>query len=1037
MATRNYDADGDNVEALLMSQMRVATLEAEVEELKEAATPQQEITSIENDTFIDKYTLKRQKQEALAKSAYLARENEMLSLMLDSTRDDLSRTIVEISRVEMDLDDARNGFDFPTDKPCKTCADAKEAAEKIVCLTQESSRLTRELEMSKMECQEAQERLQLMESCRKDTMRRDTEFKAIVQEKHVLLKKLEALEKQTIENSKDEIFAASEKKALMDEINRLQQLQDNTEQKISNQQMLLTASQDEVLQLKAMLLKRDSQERSKYSTEREISHLRSRISDLEMKLRTTKDSYQNTREKYQYAEEERTSLLADLKRAEARGTAAEKEAAHFRIQISEMEQKLCTSEENYEEIKEKITSEQESRKRLSEQLQGVQKKLEKKQEEITNLTKQMLLATPEEEPEKKGSKSKQGKRKAADSVNIPKMNPAHKRDRNELLVLREQVANLQNDILVAEEERKQIEDEKSALDTKHAQATTKLHTKENEMIPLPGNSHINHATASLTPEPTSDVANKKADDVLSSQLANTLAALDQKKDQINRLETQLTQALSHQDKYVETIEFLKQELLSMQQITEESNNETGSVHEHDKDLRTNHLEECLERVARDKEAYAENSQNLKKELAVLKHSPSQDTSSVQAPNQQDAQMTKLTPLPPPPPTANLPTAPTSTGIPHNVAPPLQKSLFDGLDDATISSFSGIGASMSDMSVTSKTIMSLDSKTSVSGVVEKHTLYAQKLNQQLGVTREREEEVSTTVSRKISLLLTEISKLSGSNSSVPNAPTDAESLEFDLECRLADVAQLGSMLDLLIVDKKKNEQKLKALHGANKLYMKEVKEVIQNKDEVLERQGDVIDTLSEELAVLKNREKTESRSLTSEISLLEENISHLKENYDLADKQQEQAEERYDMALRERNSLEVGLKQIRTEKEHCQKRMPKLKQALAQFQREMELRIEKLKKAEHCPVHMDQHLLENAERLKKTVDDTLSYGDIKKRKDLQQKIIFASSSDTGETEYFVTLNDYDYQLLMEKTSAGRKDMADAIKAAAVSKNKFSC
>ena len=1027
--TRNDDAVENNVEALLMSQMRVATLEAEVEELKEAITSQQEVTPIENDTTDDKYTLKRQKQEALAKSAYLSRENEMLSAMLDSTRDDLSRTIVEISRIEMDLDDARNGFEIPTDKPCQACESTKEAVKRIACLTQESSRLARELEMSKMECQEAQERLQLMESCRKDAMRKESEFQAIVQEKHVLLEKLEALEKQTIDNSKDELFAASEKKALMDEINRLQQLQDSTEQTISNQNMLLTASQDEVLQLKALILKRDSQERSKYSTERDISHLRSRISDLEMKLRTTKDSYQNTREKYQYAEEERAGLLADLKRAEAKGTSAEKEAAHFRIQISEMEQKLCTSEEKIEEIKEKITSEQESNKCLSEKLQDVQNKLEK--------TQQLSSALSEEEPKKKGSKTKQGKGKVSDSVNGSKMNPSHKRDRNELLVLREQVANLQNDILVAEEERKQLAAERSALVTKHAQATATLHKKEKEIECLQKNSHLDYTTASTTPEPPSDAADKKADDALSSQLANTLAALDQKKDQINSLETQLTQALSHQEKYAETIEFLQQELLSMQQITEDSTKEKGSVHARDKDLKINHLEDCLERVARDREAYAEQSQHLEKELATLKQKPSQDTSAVQASNQQDAQMAKPMPPPPPPPMANLPSAPISTVVPHNVAPPLQKSLFDGLDDATISSFSGIGASMSDMSVTSKTIMSLDSKISVSGVVAKHTLYAQKLNQQLGVTREREEEVSTTVSRKISLLLAEISKLNGGNSLVPHAPADAESLEFDLECRLADVAQLGSMLDLLIVDKKKNEQKLKALHGANKLYMKEVKEVIQDKDEVLERQGDVIDTLNEELAVLKNREKTEARSLISEISLLEENISHLKENYYLADTQQEQAEERYEMALRERNSLEVGLKQIRTEKEHCQQRMPKLKQALAQFQREMELRIEKLKNSEPCPVHMDQHLLENAERLKKTVDVTLSYGDIKNRKELQQKIIYASSSDTGETEYFVTLNDYDYQLLMEKTSAGRKEMADAIKAAAVSKNKFSC
>jgi hypothetical protein len=322
-------------------------------------------------------------------------------------------------------------------------------------------------------------------------------------------------------------------------------------------------------------------------------------------------------------------------------------------------------------------------------------------------------------------------------------------------------------------------------------------------------------------------------------------------------------------------------------------------------------------------------------------------------------------------------------------------------------------------------------------------------------------VSRTVSRKLSLLIKEVSKLCGPNvnrsllddtselsGSVDYflSASDQQSREFDLECRLADVVQLGTMLDLLIIDKKKSEHKMKALFQANRDYLIEVKGILSEKNSVLQRQGEVIETLREELDVLHARDKVGSRTLISEITLLEENLSHLQQQFDQDDVIRDQAEYRLEIALKEHRSLELGLKQNHSERHHCQNRLPKLRIGLASFQLKMEARIETLKASEPSSEQEDQDLFESANSIKIAVEDFLSYYFKKQRKELRVETIRSTSSDTGEAEYFITLSDYDYVELELAGNSGESVSANktntikskhAMKARANTQQRFVC
>ena len=218
---------------------------------------------------------------------------------------------------------------------------------------------------------------------------------------------------------------------------------------------------------------------------------------------------------------------------------------------------------------------------------------------------------------------------------------------------------------------------------------------------------------------------------------------------------------------------------------------------------------------------------------------------------------------------------------------------------------------------------------------------------------------------------------------------------------------------------------------------EVKSIISEKDSVLKRQGSVIDTLTDELGVLKAREQVETRTLISEITLLEENLSHLQAQFDQVAVIHEQAENRLELALREQQSLEVGLKQIRYEREHCKKRMPKVQNFLSDVQKKLEAKIGMLKTPDSCSTEIDQFLQRSANMLKDAVEDILSYTYVARRKHLRIQTLRSSSSDTGEPEYFVTLNDYEYQLFKESISENGKARKRDMKAKAASQQRFVC
>ena len=842
-------------------------------------------------------------------------------------------------------------------------------------------------------------------------------------EKRELLKEIGTMRTQHDEKSSDETASDAEKKALTNEINRLEKLQESMNEKLTQKQSALDAAYNEIRQLQTTLSKNKNKERnySLSSAASETSQLRHFIVDLERKLRMTEELNQRTLAKCSHAENERNILEAALKRAEEEKAIFERDAAHFKIQISEMEEKIHIAQETSDEMRGE-------REEAAEQMHYLKGKLSSKQKEIDELTRQLASFRSKESAHAKANahlkhatndttndKSKNGVSNEKTFKNdCERMTSAHKRDRDELLVIRKQVAILQNDILVAQEERKKSGCERPFI-SREDQANGQVSSVAKQMERGGG--------------VTGDAQNDEANTALAERLTQTLAVLEQKKDQINHLENQLAKALSHQDTYDETIQFLKQELLSLR-VDEEKKEGKCSTND-DKDLRIIHLEDCIESLARDKETYAEQNHQLKAELAALKDASSQHSSVENANTTDNSSSTKVESLSTSHGGSSLP---KSSRAPPAATPDIETSLFDTLDD--MSSFMGLGQSLSDMSVASKTIMSMDSKNPITNVAEKHTVYARKLNQQLGSTRERENNVSATVTRKISLLLAEITKLASSESSRVCSGA-SKAVQYDLECRLTDVAQLPNMLDLLITDKTKNEQHMKALYGANKLYLKEVKATLDEQSESLEQQEAVIDTLCKELEVLEEREQVESCTLSSEITLLEENITHLREQYDLAIRQHEQVENRYEMALRERNSLEAASKQMRAEKEHCLRRMSKMQQTVSRFQREMELRMEALRSNTPCASATDQCLLESGIRLKQTVDEFFSFSEATNRKELQLQTIQASLSDTKEADCFVSLNDWEYQLLMEKTSVSRREESRALKAMAASENKFAC
>ena len=1101
----------NQTEDLLMAKMRIATLESEVEEFRDLAKIEQEkdfkdSTSRESHSD-DFYTVNRERQEALAKCTFLSRENEKLTDILDITRTDLSRTIIEVSRLEMDLDDAMNDREIVrSNTPCEDCKMALKAQKS---LSEQNASFSEKLEQAHLENQELQAKLERLckvqtTSTKQDIVLREIRSRAM-SEKADLLQHLKLLQNESIEKAaailnleqenasfheKDatlsETVSALEKEkkelvervtvleeattkhdvsspssssttsevkalteeikrletsladaeeksshqqalldeikrleelqvtlkskikhqqALMDEIDRLKALQSSSEANISRQQIALGAAHAEVSQLKCILMRKEAQERLSYQNIQTDAQVRRRISDLELKLQTAENSYNAAMQKYRREAEERQCLSSELQRSKSKTTSAEKEATHLKLQLSEMEEKLTTTE----------------------------RELEIKQVEIANLSQQISSSKTRDRTFTKEGAYKtcvdcddeedcnSAEDRSLESVECALVSSQQKRDRRELLELRNLIKALQNDIAAAEEERKKIEDEKGALLVKYEQASSALEEHKAEIKGLDEREKCSNSynEAANTPE-----LSNQDKQTLAVQLETTLAALDEKKERIAHLEQELQRAFSGQEGFADTLAFLQESIKSFKSEAEDKVQETNDVNEEDeKTCRINHLEDCLERVECDRQRYIDEVNKLRQQLS---------TTSFQIGNNGISN-------------SNYLQAHIDDGLAHPI-----RSLIDDADDA--SSCLGIGPSMSDMSVASRTVMSVNSSVSLSKITQKHSVFSQGLNAQLGKSKEREDEVVRTVLRKVSLLQKEILKLNGSlpassldersalNGGIHSTPSgDSQTLEFELECRLADVAQLAAMLELLIVDKKKSEQKIKALYEVNKNYLKEVQSSMSEKDNHLQQQSNVIDTLREELRVLKVREKVETRTLISEISLLEENISHLQDQYASADKLQAQAENRLETALREHKSLEVARKQTRSEREHLEKRLPKLQPCILSFQGAMEQRIAKLKKSELCADHTNQQLLSSAEKLKNAVEDILSYTNTEKRKKLRLETIHSSSSDTGEAEYFVTLNDYEFQLYVEQSNlhAATKEDKQAIIAEATTQKKFQC
>ncbi|CAB9501335.1 conserved hypothetical protein [Seminavis robusta] len=1171
-------------EAFFMAKMRISTLQSEVEELREQAKAKEDDAFSDYHISDDVYKLNREKQEAAAKCAYLSKENENISAMLEVTRNDLSQSIIEIARLEMDLDDASKGLgSLSASKSYDS-----EKTESISFLSKQNDELSKKLELalaenkasrSKAENVENQSnakfnqdnellmgRIRLLESgsremkesclqlkkdkqdllgrirtLEKEALKKAKEDLATVSEKRALMDEIRRLEESQItanakissqkasleaaraeaerakeslfspsekralmdeirrleesqisanakissqkasidaarteaeERAKESLFSASEKRALMDEIRRLEELQISSHTKISNQHASLDAARTEVSELKCELLRKHALEATLHSHKEEATRLRSRLSALEKELQSSEELSRETLEKLQCEEQEKQVITADLKRVERKIATAETEASHLKLQISDMEKKLCSTEDSFNGAMGKLKAEETEREKLSVKCQLVEAELAEKDKEIDAAKADVMGLRSEIEGLRAGLRVKAREKaqkhhdevseerrykvqlkKAEDKIRSlttalaesreqeasmrREMDWAQERDRDELLLLREHVSTLQTDILAVEEERKRIIKDNRTLLSKHQ---SDLQEKEIELEQIRDNysktfneldssqgrkdttveaenaegfGNSNRTEGGSTSAKQNDAVDEESH-FLSSQLNETVATLEKNKARINQLEAYLTKTLTEQDSYVNQIHMLQDELANMQNAKRDAEMPADSSLRHSDDDKDSHagriteLECNLEKVASEKQKHAHEIEELRQELSTLKDKSSAGTplKTESAPKRTEKPVAAAAPIP-----AIIQPKVDSTSI-SMLEPDEDHSLCDGTRPT-----------LGDMSVSSNVAMSVASSFATPDIVEKHTMYAKKVNKQLGLASEREAEVSRTVERKLNLLMKEISKLCGPDvtrsllddtSALSGSvdfflsATDPMTLEFDLECRLADVTQMATMLDVLLADKKKIEHKMKALYQTNADYVKEAKAIIAEKSVVLRRQGEVIDTLTEELVVLQQRDKLESRTLISEISLLKENLSHLQVQFEKDDVVKVQAENRLEVALREHKSLEVGLRQNHRERHHCQKRLPRFHRDLEAFQNKMEERISKLKNADSSSEEDDTDLIKSANCLKSAVEDVLSYYS-KERWELRVQTIRSSCSDSGEPEYFITLHDDDYKV----------------------------
>jgi hypothetical protein len=1100
-------------EAYFMAQMHIATLQSEVEELREQVKVQQNDTFSDYNVSDDVYRLKREKQEAVAKCDFLAKENEKIAAMLESTRDDLGQSIIKMSRLEMDLDDASSNSIGSGIRSTKFSNFESEA--RINFLSSQNDMLSTKIETALLENKtlrdkvtalnkgnnkkfelEKQRLLLKIRSIEVDMRDKDEFCSRLQHDKQDLVSRMIVLEEESQRRAEQDLSSTSEKRAMMDEIRRLEELHSTSDAKMSKQQAALKSAREEISVLKGELVRKRAQEQTRYAAEEEIARLHNHLLDLQEKLRYCEESSRSSSEKLRNEVLEKQMVAAELERAEfeaathekeadhlklqisdmeerlRRVATSEKEASHLKLQISDMEQKLCRAEISCNSATEKLRSEEIERETLSVKYQFVEAELKRKQDEMAQLSLELDRLLTENQAKSKvktqkphdeldGERRHRVQLKQAESritgLNaalaasqekeielLRAMTSTKERDKDELLSLREHVSALQKDLQFAEEARKsllkenddilerqkeaarRLEEKNIELEQLLEQATFELEERRSELEQLsrsfrlpdqpgetPGQRHDppdgeDAAEREIVKSPSIDGVDKDKH-ILSSQLANTLATLDKNKTRITQLELFLQKTLAEQDEYVNQITMLHQ-ALSLMQSSKSNQSPDDCCCQQTQVGRSIEVEISLDHDAYEKQRHTQEKGSVPTIIAH-KH----DSASI--------------------------------------------SMLD--QDEETSACDEFGLAVGVVSVNSKVAMSVSSSVATPDIVEKHSLYARKVIKQLGLASEREEEVSRAVSRKLSLLIKEVSKLCGPNvdrslldeASALSGSVDyflsasaLETREFDLECRLADVAQLGTMLELLIVDKKKSEHKMKALFQANRDYLIEVKGILSEKNSVLQRQGEVIETLREELVVLHARDKVGSRTLISEITLLDENLSYLQHQFDQDDVIREQAENRLEMALKEHRSLEVGLKQNHSERHHCQKRLPKLIVDLASFQVKMEARVEKLKTSEPSSERENQDLIESANHIKIAVEDFLSYYFKKQRKELRVQTIRSVSSDTGDAEYFITLNDYDYlelelagnsegSLCTNKT--GTTKSKQVIKARANTQQRFVC
>lgn len=995
---RSIDIDpwsDDKGEQLLITQMRLASLEEENQELRKALQKMPSTPKTPKAQSID--AIKKQRNEALAQLEEKNKSNEVLSEMLDSTRTDLSHSIVEISRLSMELDQARLEGRISSEIASNGSPGAIALlTDRIVKLELDLSTIatTRDTSFDATTHDNHQHNEDSPRKLTKDFRSLSVRFSDLLTEKEELVQKVMDLERSLTaakqidsHDSKDgkeiktlrediitlrkvisetkhkrDFFQVEFEKASKDNDHLLrctEDLEKNVEEGLTQIEEL--TSHNEILDEKCSYLEDmlsdsrrmvDEKQESIDCLKLDIAALTSKLVKMQAKSEQDFKDHDSILEEFNFAEEQKDLLSDTLK-------SVENELA---VKISETER--LTSELEYVTAQnDEYATMIDNLKVKAAEVDDISSQLERISLENANYLEQI------ERLEHKLGKSQSNHQsydvrklesalamsQESEAKLIKTMTQSNERDRREIVALREQCQNLQRDILVLETNLE------GALCTKKTLAD-----------------ELDRTTCDL--------------DQLKSETDRVSKTLKQTSAEKESLAAELVRQKSGEN-HSRTLERTMSEEEASRCNNCEIKNKSYSGDVEELLLRLEHAESL-------KGQYEDEIIGLKDEVIYLQN-------QLQSETQKTGQLE-----------ASLDKAQNERGHRQYPNDDMSLSVMSSMyDDGQLSlSFSKGGpATMEQVIVSGK----------------RHAGDVSKLKDQWSLSQQREADVARTASKKISLLQHEITRLNSElqQNRRREAPSDElQNTKYSLECRVSDVAQLSMMLELIISDKEKCEQKIIALQRSNTEYLRGMRSILEQKNESLQHLNSALSALMDELSVLEERGDKSGTSI-NEIGIIEEDIAQLRESEANERAMRDETEKKIEDALKERRSLTYGLKLIKSEIQYYKERMHRVENALEAFQSKVEVVLSRFNAGLPPDTASDnKQLCYTIAKLSHELNTVLLYSEFQDKKTLS---VYAIGPSTSNESFLVFQSDD------ETNDEASQNSKEIIKAVASTENRFFC